>query len=330
MSFVKAEKHQAKIRMGLIGPAGSGKTYTALRVASALGGRIALIDTENASSAHYADEFNFDVCVLKSFSPETYTATIHEAEKAGYDILIIDSLSHAWAGKDGALQMVDNAAKRSQSGNTFAAWREVTPKHNEMVDAMIQCKCHLIVTLRAKMEYVQERDERTGKTTIRKVGLQPVQRDGLEYEFDVVGDVTIDHDLIISKTRCKALTDKMFSKPGEDIAIVLHTWLSAGAPAPEQPKQQFQPAQPQPQPPSNGDNGKRPLTDLELRSAYNKMVLEARAIGVPVAAIQVLSAQASRDDIIKAGKALRAHMQEAFREQQEAAAKRNAAKGGKS
>lgn len=325
MSFVKAQKHQAKLRMALIGPAGSGKTYSALRIASALGKRIALIDTENASSAHYADEFDFDVCTLTSFSPATYTATIHEAEKAGYDVLIIDSLSHAWAGKDGALQMVDDAARRSQSGNNFAAWREVTPKHNEMIDAIIQCKCHVIVTLRAKMEYVQERDERTGKTVVRKVGLQPIQRDGLEFEMDVVGDIDINHNLIVSKTRCKALTDGVFEKPGEDVAAILLAWLTDGAPTPEAPAPQFQPAQqaqpasqpaqpvkpaPSTPPPTNGngDKPKRAPTRLELLSRYDTLAVEARTLGIQV---NDLPDNVTEQEIVRHGQALTRQVQAA-------------------
>lgn len=333
MSFVKAQKHQAKLRMGLIGPAGSGKTYSALRIASALGKGIALIDTENASSAHYADEFDFDVCTLTSFSPETYTATIHEAEKAGYDVLIIDSLSHAWAGKGGALRMVDDAVRRSQSGNSYTAWREVTPKHNEMVDAIVQCKCHIIVTLRAKMEYVQEKDER-GKTTVRKIGLQPVQRDQLEFEFDVVGDITDKHCLLVSKTRCKALTDGIFEKPGEDVAKILLAWLTDGAPQPETPAPQFQPAQPakpasqptqaappakpaqpaQPQPtqaeqpkPIQAPTGGR--SREELVAKYGKLAKEAIDLGIKQ--IFALPANATDQQICSLGQALSRQVQAA-------------------
>lgn len=233
MPFQRATKKQAKLRMALIGPSGSGKTYSALAIASHLGRRVALIDTERGSASKYADEFEFDVLELDSFHPQRYIDGIREAEQAGYDVLIIDSLSHAWAGKDGALELVDRAAKRSQSNNTFGAWREVTPLHNALVDTMLQAKCHVIVTMRAKTEYVQERDEKTGRTVIRKVGLQPVQRDGLEYEFDVVGDMDADNNLIVTKSRCKALNGAVFSKPGKDVADILRAWLSDGAPGEE-------------------------------------------------------------------------------------------------
>jgi len=139
-------------------------------------------------------------------------------------VLIIDSLSHAWTGKDGALELVDKAAARER-GNSFAAWRHVTPLHNAMVDAMIGARLHLIVTMRSKVEWVVEKDER-GKSVPRKIGLQPVQRDGLEYEFDVVADMDLDNNFIVSKTRCPALRGKVINLPNEEPAKTLRAWLS--------------------------------------------------------------------------------------------------------
>ena len=231
--FVRATRTAARLRLGLIGPPGSGKTYTALRIAHHLGGRIALIDTEHGSASKYAltnggthdkDGFTFDVLELDSFSPATYVDAIHLAEKEAYDILIIDSLSHAWVGQEGALEMVDKAAARSR-GNSFAAWRHVTPLHNQLVHTMLASRCHLIGTLRSKMDYVQERDEQTGKTHIRKVGLQPIQREGIEYEFDVVGDLDQQNVLTITKTRCPALNGSTIPKPCSGFAAVLKEWL---------------------------------------------------------------------------------------------------------
>lgn len=223
--FRPATKAQAKLRMALLGPAGSGKTYTALRIAEGLGKRIAMIDTEHGSGSKYSDVVQFDTMLLESFEPENYIEGIKAAGEAGYDVLIIDSLSHAWAGPGGLLEFVDRQKDR---GNQFQAWGKATPRHNALVEAMLACKCHLIVTMRTKMEYVQEKGP-DGKTTIRKVGLQPVQRDGLEYEFDVVGDLD-DAILTISKTRCPALHDKQFVRPGQDVANVLKAWLSDDTP----------------------------------------------------------------------------------------------------
>lgn len=238
MSFQKATKQQAKLLLALLGPAGSGKTYSALKIGRALvgaEGRIALMDTEHGSASKYADLFNFDTVQPDEFSVDTYLSVIREANAEGYDLLILDSLSHAWAGKGGILEFVDNAAKRSNSGSSFGAWRDATPKHNALIEAMLACRCHLIVTMRVKMEHVQEKDERTGKTVVRKIGLQPVQRDGLEYEFDVVGDLTLESELLISKTRCPELKDKIFPLPGENLAAPLRAWLGSGASVVEAP-----------------------------------------------------------------------------------------------
>lgn len=239
-TFKKATKERARLRLALIGPAGSGKTYSALAVASELvpGGRVAVIDTEHGSASKYADRFSFDTLEPDTFEPATYVEAIHAAEAAGFDVLIIDSLSHAWMGKGGALEMVDRAAKRQQGGNSFTAWRDVTPQHNALVEALLACRCHLVVTMRSKTEYVLEEDAR-GKKVPRKVGLAPVQRDGLEYEFDVVAELNADHEAVVTKTRCPALTDQSYPRPGADLAGVLRAWLTDGAepvPAPVAPQ----------------------------------------------------------------------------------------------
>jgi hypothetical protein len=227
MKFTHATKKQAKLRLAIIGPSGSGKTYTALTIATGLGGKIAVIDTEHGSASKYSDIFDFDTLELSEFAPITYVEAIGAAASAGYDVLIIDSLSHAWIGKGGALEQVDNIAKRTQSHNTFTAWRDVTPSHNAMVEAIVQSPCHVIVTMRSKTEYVMETNEK-GKITPRKVGVAPIQRDGLEYEFDVVADMTLDNDLIISKTRCPAMFGKIVNKPTAEFTAPLVKWLTDG------------------------------------------------------------------------------------------------------
>ena len=229
MTFQKATKKSARLRMALIGVAGAGKTYTALSIAQNLGDRVAVVDTERGSASKYSDLFEFDVMEMESYGPKMYVDAIKAAEEAGYDVLIIDSLSHAWAGKDGALEMVDRAAKRAQSGNTFGAWRDVSPLHNQMVDAIVSSRIHVIATMRAKTEYVQEKDPKSGRTTVRKIGLAPVQRDGLEYEFDVVATLDSDNNLIVGKTRCPSIAGAVFNKAGKEIARSLKNWLTDGA-----------------------------------------------------------------------------------------------------
>ena len=232
MQFQKATKAQAKLRMAIDGPAGSGKTYTALAIAKAMGDKVAVIDTERGSASKYAHKFEFDVLELNTFAPATYVEAIQAAAKAGYTVLVIDSLSHAWFGKDGALEQKDKAEARMKNPNGYTAWREITPMHNQLVDAILQAPMHVIATMRTKMEYVQEKDA-NGRTQIRKVGLAPVQRDGVEYEFDIVGDISVEHVMTISKTRCDLLDGAVIAKPGADLAQTIQTWLTDGtAPVP--------------------------------------------------------------------------------------------------
>lgn len=229
-SFKKAVKQDLKLRLAITGPAGSGKTYTALRIATAMGLPIAYLDTEHGSASKYADLFNFDVMEMKPpFNPERFVKGIQAAAGEGYKVIVIDSLSHAWNGTGGILEMVEDAATRLK-GNTYAAWKDVTPKQNALIEAIVGSPIHIIATMRSKMDYVQQRDDK-GYTKIEKVGMAPIQRDGFEYEFDVVMDMDIKHQGIITKTRCPALTDKVFKLPGEEMARILDQWLNSGTAA---------------------------------------------------------------------------------------------------
>lgn len=233
MAFKKATKQQSKGRMAIDGPSGSGKTYTALSVAKALApnGKVAVIDTERGSASKYADLFEFDVCELDEFHPDAYVKAIREAEEAGYEVLVIDSLSHAWEGQGGVLDINTDIAARSRSKNTFAAWRETTPIHNRLVDAMLRSSCHVIATMRTKTEWVMEEDDR-GKKTPRKIGMAPVQRQGMEYEFDLVVDMDIDHKAVVSKSRCPALADQVIRNPSDaDLGKTFAAWLMDGSEA---------------------------------------------------------------------------------------------------
>lgn len=226
----KATKSQSKARVALMGPPGSGKTYSALNIAQHMGARIILIDTERGSASKYADEFDFEVIELESFNPRTYVAAIHAAEEAGADVIIIDSLSHAWIGRGGALEMVDRATAGANK-NSFTAWKEVTPLHNELVDTILRSKAHVFVTLRTKTDYVIEENER-GRKVPRKVGLGAVQRENIEYEFDIVGVLDMDNNLQITKTRCRTLPpNEVIPKAGEELADRLRAWLTDGAPS---------------------------------------------------------------------------------------------------
>jgi AAA domain-containing protein len=228
LSFAPATKKQAKARIALEGPSGSGKTYTSLITARVLGQRIALIDTEHRSASLYADEFTFDTLELDRYDPQLLVQALAVAGGAGYDVVIIDSLSHFWMGTDGMLEQVDRAAKRSQSGNTFGGWKEMRPVERKMIEAMLAYPGHLIATLRTKTDWVVEENER-GKKAPRKIGLKAEQREGLEYEFTLVGTLDIDNTLVVTKSRCKTLSGAVIAQPDDKFGRTLLEWLDAGA-----------------------------------------------------------------------------------------------------
>ena len=226
MEFRKAERRKAKLRLGITGPAGSGKTYGALLVAFGLGGKIAMIDTENGSGDLYSALGDYDVCALQApYKVQKYLEAIKTAENAGYDVIIIDSLSHAWAGEGGLLDMQGKIADSGRK-NSFAAWREITPYHNKLVEAILSSPCHIIATMRSKMDYVQVENEH-GKKEIRKVGLAPVQRDGMEYEFGTVFDLSANHVVNVSKDRTSLFDGQTF-KLAEETGRILKNWLDSG------------------------------------------------------------------------------------------------------
>jgi hypothetical protein len=230
--FKKATKKQLKARIALAGPAGSGKTYSALSIATGLGKKIAVVDTERESASLYSDIFDFDVCPLETGHPQKYIDAIEEAGKAGYDVLIIDSFSHAWDGVDGALELVDKATKRSRTKNSFTdGWGEVTPLHRRLLDAVLTSPCHVIVTMRSKMAY--EMEERNGKKVPVKIGLQPIQRAGVEYEFTITADMNLDNEMVVSKTRCPKFKRAVIKEPGKKFGEDLLAWLDAGEPGRE-------------------------------------------------------------------------------------------------
>ncbi len=253
--FQKAVKQDLKLRLMISGPSGYGKTYSALAMATALGGTVAVIDTEHGKSALYSDTFAFDVAEMhEPFEPEKYIKALKAAQAAGYRVLVIDSLSHAWAGPGGVLDIVDLAAKKSKSANTYTAWKEGTPIQNALVEAILQSDLHVIATARAKTEYILETNDR-GRQQPRKVGMKPIQRDDLEYEFDVWFEMLdTDNNAAVQKTRCSALQGKVINKPGAQVVEILTTWLRGGAPsAPPEPapvveKSHSQPPRPAPTP----------------------------------------------------------------------------------
>ncbi|MFC4526367.1 AAA family ATPase [Dyella halodurans] len=232
--FQKATRKKAKLRLALIGPSGSGKTFSALELASGLGGKIALIDTERGSGDLYADRFVYDTLQLEPpFTPQKYIQAIKAAEDEGYSVVIIDSLSHAWAGEGGILDIHDNASKASRSGNGYMAWKDVTPQHERIINAILGASVHVIGTIRTKTAYEVVEDER-GKKAPKRIGLAPIQRQGMEYEFTCVLDLAVDsHVASASKDRTGMFDGQHFvitERTGEQLL----EWLEAGdEPAPK-------------------------------------------------------------------------------------------------
>jgi hypothetical protein len=226
--FTKAKKSQAKLRMAIEGPSGSGKTYTALSIAKGLGARVALIDTEHASASKYAGLFDFDTCSLREFHPQKYIDAIKAAGNEGYDVIIVDSLSHGWSGPGGAMELRDQAEARSKSRNGFTAWADVTPIQNALIQSILSSPAHVICTMRVKTEWVIE--DVNGKKAPRKLGLKPDQRPGVEYEFDIVADLD-EAKMVVAKSRMPELAKAVINEPGEELGQRLKAWLSDGEPA---------------------------------------------------------------------------------------------------
>lgn len=247
--FVQAERTQARLRLAIEGPSGSGKSYTALRLAMRLAklrkeqgignGKVAVVDTESGSLSKYFGDsnpdggtFDFDVIPQEFWRRDGYTVprlieVIKNAASNRYSVALIDSISHFWFAEGGLLDVVDKAAARSSSKNTYFAWKEATPLHNQLITTILGSDIDVIACMRTKTEYVIESGP-GGKQTPRKIGMAPIQREGLEYEFDIVIDVDLEHNAIIGKTRCSALIGKVYKFAGAELADTINEWLTTG------------------------------------------------------------------------------------------------------
>lgn len=230
----KAERAQSKLRIGLAGPSGAGKTMSALKLARGIAGpegKICMIDTERGSGDLYAHLTAYDIITLAPpYNPKNYVEAIEAAEDAGYDCIIIDSLSHAWSDEGGLL---DQADKLSAGGNRFTVWASLTPQHRKLVNGMLNSDAHIIATVRSKQEYSIEKDEKSGRSNVKKLGMAPVQRDGMEYEFTVFMDIEQNHAAHASKDRTDLFKDEVFVID-EQTGSRLTEWLHA-ATAPKTP-----------------------------------------------------------------------------------------------
>lgn len=228
IAFKKAERRQAKLKIALTGPSGAGKTFSALSMAQGMGAKIAVIDTENGSASLYADRFEFDTLTLSQpYTVAKYMEAMKAAEQAGYDVVVIDSITHAWAGDGGLLAKKE--ALDARGGNSYTNWGAITKEHEAFKAALLNLNTHLICTMRSKQDYVMEVNDR-GKQAPKKVGLAPIQRDGMEYEFTTVLDIAQDHNAQVSKDRT-GLFDGQIFKISKETGSALSKWLSSAKPA---------------------------------------------------------------------------------------------------
>jgi hypothetical protein len=230
ISIRKAKRSATKLRILLTSPSGGGKTFGALLLAKGLGGRTVVIDTEEGSSDLYDELHEFDVIDLKPpFTPERYVEAISAAEAAGYEVIVIDSVTHCWSGKGGCLELVDDIAKAQFRGNTWSAFSVITPRWRAFVDAILRSSAHIVCTGRSKTETAQVEDH--GKKKVAKLGMKLEARDGLEYEFTTVLDLVHDgHYATVSKDRTG-----IFSGDPKPITVEtgkrLAEWLAGAEPA---------------------------------------------------------------------------------------------------
>lgn len=290
----KAQRKQVKPRVGLCGPSGSGKTYSSLRMAYGWTGdwsKICLIDTEGGRGELYADttirgihigEYDY-IRLDPPFTPRRYLEAIKAAESdPNIEVIIIDSLSHAWAGTGGMLEMKDNYAKNSKE-NSFTAWRQVTPEHNLLVDTVLRSRCVMFITVRSKTEYVIE--DVNGKKVPKKIGLAPVFRDGVEYEMTVFMEVFQEHYASASKDNTGVFEGPPYI-PTEEHGQRLLEWMMSGNVAPLAPASASQ-SKPKEDPSTNpqtstSGNDQNPDFDVEKarRTFFAAMGKVGETVGV--------------------------------------------------
>ena len=235
--FESVTRKKSKARIALVGPSGAGKTLSALYMAYGITGdweKIALIDTEHERARFYAERSDLGTGVFlyaalnPPYSPDRYISFVDQAAEAvGEDgVIIIDSFSHAWDNEGGVLDIKSEIEKRSSNQNSFSAWNEAGKIQNNLMNTILSVPCHTIITMRAKMAYTMEENER-GKMQPVKIGLAPVQRENAEYEFDVVLQIGRDH--IASASKDTTFLDKWSGVITPDLGKQLAEWLNDGA-----------------------------------------------------------------------------------------------------
>lgn len=228
-----ALREKVKLKIALTGPAGSGKTFSALKLAYGITGdwkKITVADTENRSALYYAGErtgewnhIDFPPTIRGGYHPQNWISLISSVEQdPETEVLILDSISHEWDAKGGALDL------NASLGGRFTDWAKVTPLHNAFIDKMRTSRLHIIATMRSKSDFVIEQNEK-GKSQPRKIGLKSVQKDGVDYEFGVIFDIDIKHMAESSKDRTGLFADRMPFLMTEETGQELVAWSKDGA-----------------------------------------------------------------------------------------------------
>jgi hypothetical protein len=224
MQLRKATRKKAKIRLGLSAVSGGGKTYSAILVAKGLVGdlsKVAIIDTENGSADLYAHLGDFNVLPLNApFTPERYIEAIKSCEKAGMEVIIVDSISHEWDGKGGCLEIVESL------GGKYQDWAKVTPRHQAFIDAIIHSPSHVITTVRRKQDYEMIKDG--NKIRVEKGGLKEITREGFEYELTINLELDTKHNATASKDRTQLFMNKPAFVPSEQTGEMIAAWCEQG------------------------------------------------------------------------------------------------------
>lgn len=241
MAFAKAEREKVWIKLLLEGASGSGKSYSALRVATGLAkkcdSRIAYIGTEGSRDKYYANEFDYDLLQLDENhrTPEDYIKAIDEAVDGGYKVVIIDSLTHEWTWL--------NDTHNKMSGNSFQNWGKLKPRHKKFMDKVLLSPIHVIATARGKDEYVME--EKNGKSVPRKVGLGSQQDKDIAYEYTASLMIEQDTHIASADKDNTHLFDQNFNILTEKDGERLYDWANEGdKPASIPEPQKFEEAEP--------------------------------------------------------------------------------------
>jgi hypothetical protein len=223
----KAERSQAKLRIGVSAPSGGGKTYSALLMASGMTdwNKIAVIDTENGRGDIYSDLGDYNIITLEApFSPERYIEAIKSCEEAGMEVIIIDSISHEWEGQGGCLEINESLANAKYRGNTWSAWNETTPRHRKFIEAIISSTAHVITTVRNKVDTIMTEDKK-----VKKVGIKEITREGFEYEITVNFNIDRDtHKALPSKDNTRLFEGKDPFVITAETGKALIDWMKSG------------------------------------------------------------------------------------------------------